>query len=161
MHRNSVVSCLREMFGLFKKVDPSIFLLCFSRNLNDGLNASHQTSMNNTKEIFLFPLSQTQLLVDWRKPEPPVWYFFNLFLFSSSSCCCCKRWPSRWRHWFGFLLVAVVDKSCWQSLDVDFVLLWRTAERIDSPQCIAYTFTLAPAVCVCVYTHWAPYGVYT
>jgi hypothetical protein len=56
---------------------------------------------------------------------------------------------------------AVVDRSCWQSLDVDFVLLWRTAERIDSPQCIAYTFTLAPAVCVCVCTHWAPYGVYT
>jgi hypothetical protein len=68
------------MFGLLEKVNPSTFLLCFSRNLNDGLNASHQTSMNNTKEIFLLVVSST--LGRLTETGAAGLVFFNLFFFS-------------------------------------------------------------------------------
>ena len=40
---------------------------------------------------------------------------------------------------------------------VDFVLIWRTAERIDSPQCIPF-YLLLCARCVYACVHWVPYG---
>jgi hypothetical protein len=67
------------MFGLLEKVNPSTFLLCFSRNLNDGLNASHQTSMNNTKEIFLPVVSST--LGRLTETGAAGLVFFNFFFF--------------------------------------------------------------------------------
>ena len=55
-------------------------------------------------------------------------------------------------------------EKCWQRLYilyVDFVLIWRTAERIDSPQCIPFIYCCAHGVCMRVYTGCRMVVVYT
>lgn len=71
---------------------------------------------------------------------------------------CIKRW--RVLVWLPFqlLIVDTRERNVGKGfIHVDFVLIWRTAERIDSPQCIPSIYCRAHGVCV--YTvHWVPYG---
>jgi hypothetical protein len=65
----------------------------------------------------------------------------------------CFSYIKRWRVlvWLPFqlLIVDTRERNVGKGfIYVDFVLIWRTAERIDSPQCIPSIYCCAHGVCV-------------